>query len=191
MPKKFDPRNKDLLLAPEREQALKPKELLKSFGLKSGDTFADIGCGPGFFTFPAAAIVGPTGKVYALDVQSDMAAAVMMRVADLGLHYVEVITAEETEVPLPPKSVQIVWMAFVLHEMEKRAMYLHRLRPCLRVGGRVVILEWLPETLTETVQINEPLAPDDIRDDARSAGFEVVEQRQVTPQQYAMVLSPL
>jgi ubiquinone/menaquinone biosynthesis C-methylase UbiE len=191
MPKKFDPQHKDLLLAPEREKALKPKELLKSFGLKSGDTIADIGCGPGFFTLPAAAIVGPTGKVYALDVQSDMAATVTMRVADLGLHHVEVMTTEETEVPLPSKSVQMVWMAFVLHEMEKRAMYLHRLRPCLRAGGRVVVLEWLPEAVPETVQVNEPLAPEDIRDDARSAGFEVVEQRQVTPQQYAMVLVPL
>ena len=67
MAKKFDPRKKDQLTAPEREEKLHPKALLQSFGLQAGNFMADIGCGPGFFTIPAAEIVGPNGKVYAAD----------------------------------------------------------------------------------------------------------------------------
>src|SRR5262245_63793152 len=54
MPTKFDTRKKDLLLSDERHERLKPAELLRSLGLRAGQTLADIGCGPGFFTVPAA-----------------------------------------------------------------------------------------------------------------------------------------
>ena len=72
MPTKFDTRNKDLLLSEARQETLKPEELLRSLGLRAGQTIADIGCGPGFFTVPAARIVGEDGHVYAADIQGDM-----------------------------------------------------------------------------------------------------------------------
>ena len=45
-----------------------PDKLLKAAGLKSGQKVLEVGCGPGFFTIPAAKIVGEEGFVYAVDV---------------------------------------------------------------------------------------------------------------------------
>jgi ubiquinone/menaquinone biosynthesis C-methylase UbiE len=69
---KFDPKRIDILISEERKKELDPLKYLKEKGLKKGMTFADIGCGPGFFVFPASEIVGEKGKVYALDTQQEM-----------------------------------------------------------------------------------------------------------------------
>lgn len=191
MRKKFDPRQCDKLLSPERAETLRPAELLRSFGLKAGDTIADIGCGPGFFTVPAADIVGPQGKVIAADVQSDMIAAIMTRVADLGLHQVEISKTSETEAHLPDKRVDLVLLAFVLHELTQRAGFLFRLRSALRpASGRIAILEWEKIPTEFGPPQEDRLTPDDVISDALCAGFQVVERRQLTPEQYAIVLRP-
>ncbi len=190
MARKFDTRKKDQLIAPEREAQLHPKELLRQFGLRPGDTIADIGCGPGFFTIPAAEIVGPKGRVYAADVQSDMIAAIMTRLADLDLHHVEILKTSETEVPLPERSVHLIWLAFVLHEMDQRSVYLYRLRRALLPNGRVVVLEWEKKPTDSGPPLADRLTPEDVEADARSAGYRVVEKRQITPDHYALVLSP-
>jgi ubiquinone/menaquinone biosynthesis C-methylase UbiE len=190
MARKFDPRKKEQLIAPEREEQLQPKELLRQFGLRAGDTIADIGCGPGFFTIPAAEIVGPSGRVYAADVQSDMIASIMMRLAELDLPHVEILKTSETEVPLPERSVHLMWLAFVLHEMDQRAVYLYRLRRALRSNGRVVVLEWEKKPTEVGPPISDRLTADEVEADALAAGFKVLERRQITPDHYALVLSP-
>ena len=45
--------------------------ILSQIGLRPGDTLADIGSGDGYFSIPAARMVGKTGKVYALDVSAE------------------------------------------------------------------------------------------------------------------------
>ena len=51
----------------ERRRWQDPEALLGGLGLKHGMTFVDIGCGDGFFTFPAARFVGNKGRVYGID----------------------------------------------------------------------------------------------------------------------------
>lgn len=45
-----------------------PYRLLESAGLRSGQKVLEVGCGPGFFTIPAAKMVGEKGLIYAIDV---------------------------------------------------------------------------------------------------------------------------
>ena len=137
MSKKFDPRKKAILLTAEREAQMQPRALLTSLGVKVGDVVADVGCGPGFFAIPAAELVGPTGKVFAADVQSDMIAAMMMRVFETGLRNIEILKASETDVALPAAGVDLILLAFMLHELSQRSCYLFRLRRPLRSTGRI------------------------------------------------------
>ncbi len=44
-----------------------PTRILRAVGVAPGQVVLDVGCGPGFFAIPAAKLVGPRGKVLALD----------------------------------------------------------------------------------------------------------------------------
>ncbi len=74
------------LLDPERRlSGLTPSELLREAGLRPGMTVVDYGSGPGLITLHAAEMVGPTGRVYALDIHEGMVSLVESRAADAGL----------------------------------------------------------------------------------------------------------
>ncbi|MBD3426647.1 MAG: hypothetical protein GF409_05405 [Candidatus Omnitrophica bacterium] len=59
------------MVLPERDLIYHPEEAVDLMGLKKGDRVADVGAGAGYWTFPLAKAVGPTGKVYAIDIDAD------------------------------------------------------------------------------------------------------------------------
>lgn len=193
MPHKFDTRMRHMLLSDERYEALRPKELLRSLGLKAGDTMADIGCGPGFFTLPAAEIVGKNGVVLAGDVQGEMLSTVKSRVSEAGLTNVHVLKTSETDIPLPASSCNLVLLAFVLNEVSQRASFLHKSARLLRPNGRVAVLEWLPREGDEGAEgppQEDRIAPEMLTDDAQAAGLHLSERRDLNDDQYLCVLVP-
>jgi ubiquinone/menaquinone biosynthesis C-methylase UbiE len=62
----------------------RPKRILRPH-VATGDTVVDLGCGPGFFTLPLAELVGPEGRVVAVDVQEGMLEIVRTRAEAAGL----------------------------------------------------------------------------------------------------------
>ena len=60
--------------SPERAKWQKPDEVVAALKLEPGERAADVGCGPGYFTLPIANAVGPTGKVWAVDIEPQMLA---------------------------------------------------------------------------------------------------------------------
>lgn len=190
MPHKFDTRNRNLLLSEERHEALKPEELLRSLGLKRGQTMADIGCGPGFFTVPAATIVGPRGLVIAGDVQGEMLSAVRSRVAEQGLENVRVVKTSDMEVPLPPGTCDLVLLAFILDEVPQRARFLHRAARLAKPGGRIAVLEWEKHETPVGPPLEDRISPEELIADAAAAGLKMEEQRALNEHQYLCIFVP-
>ncbi len=184
MPHRFDTRKKNHLLSEERHEALQPEQLLRSLGLKEGDTLADIGCGPGFFTLPAAEIVGAAGLVIAADVQGEMLSTVRSRVAEKGYTNVHVMKSSELDVPLPPDSVDVVLLAFVLNEVEHRSSFLHRMARLLKPEGRVAVLEWEKHEQPEGPPVEDRVSADELIADAMAAGLKLEERRELSEHQY-------
>jgi len=189
MPIKFDTRKKDRLLSEERHAATPPEELLRSFGLRKGQTMADIGCGPGFFTIPAARIVGDDGLVLAADIQGEMLTAVRGRVAEQGLTNVRVVKTSDAEIPIPPGTCDLVLLAFVLHEIEQRARFLHRAARLLKPRGKIAVLEWQKVEQTDGPPVEDRITPEELQADAQAAGLRLDERRELTADQYACVFS--
>lgn len=187
MPNKFDIRKKNKLLADERQEELHPEELLRELGLSKGDVMADIGCGPGFFTLPAARIVGSDGRVFAADIQGEMLSTVRSRALEEELTNVRVVKTSDTEIPLPPESCDFVLMAFVLHEVPQRARFLHRGARLLKHGGRLAILEWEKKETPYGPPLEDRITPDELAADAQAAGLEVSERRSLNDNQYLFV----
>lgn len=189
MPHRFDTRERQRLLSEERYEELQPEALLRELGLKQGDTIADIGCGPGFFTIPAAQIVGKRGLVLAADVQGEMLTAVKGRVTEQGLTNVRVVKTSETDVPLPPESCDFVLLAFVLNEIDQRSRFLHRVARLLKPDARIAVLEWRKEEQIDGPPLEDRISEEELTADAQAAGLIISQSRELNDHQYLCVLT--
>ena len=157
----------------ERRRRQPPERLLAALGVRPGWRLVDIGCGPGFYTLPAATLVQPGGRVLALDIEDAMLARVRERAAAAGVDNVETHRSEESHLPLPDGAVDAALVANVLHECTDRSAFLAEVRRVLVPGGRIAVVEWRKESMETGPPLAERMAEDDVRQALVDAGFTV------------------
>jgi len=110
--RKFDPANRAHLDSDARRAYLDPDAILGAFGVGPGTVIADIGAGTGFFAIPAAKRVGPSGRVYALDLEPKMLEDLRAKAgSDAGVDNISILRSEEERIPLPHGSVDVAFLA--------------------------------------------------------------------------------
>ncbi|MEW5764891.1 MAG: class I SAM-dependent methyltransferase [Acidobacteriota bacterium] len=139
MTKKFNPAEVGRLESPERRRAMPPAGILRKIGLKRGMTFADVGAGTGFFSLPASRIVGPSGRVVALDVSKEMLEHL---IAKGPPGWVETKICGEASLPLADGAADLVLACFVLHEAQDPVAFLRELGRVAKPRSPVVVMEW-------------------------------------------------
>lgn len=87
-----------------------PYKLLRAAGLRSGQKVLEVGCGPGFFTIPAARLVGEEGFVYALDIHPLAISKVKKKIEREVLGNVTPILANASDTGLPDQSVDLAFL---------------------------------------------------------------------------------
>ena len=87
-----------------------PYRLLKTAGIKPGQKVLEVGCGPGFFTIPAAKIVGEEGSVCALDVHPLAIKKVQEKVEREGIKNVNPILVNASNTELPGQSIDLAFI---------------------------------------------------------------------------------
>ena len=129
----------------EREREERPSRAIAALGVKKGDVVADVGAGSGYYTERLARQVGPTGRVYATDIQPEMLALVERRVKKAKLANVQTVLATEDDPKLPPGAIDLVLMVDVYHELQRPQLVLRRLKETLSPRGRLVLIEFRKE----------------------------------------------
>ena len=102
--------------------------------VKEGQVFLDYGCGPGWFTLPAARIVGTRGKVYALDCIPRHLKIVEEKARKKDLSNIETILSE-AKTGLPDECIDIIWMCDTYHEIREKRALLEELHRVLKREG--------------------------------------------------------
>lgn len=171
MPHKFDPGNMEKLERLDRRQWQSPETVLQSLGLKEGEVLLDVGCGPGYFTIPAARVVGAAGRVYAIDISLEMLMRVGQHVFAEGLANVTPVVSKETNIPLPDGCADTALLVNVLHEAEDPQALLAEIRRLTRPGGRLLILDWRREPTPVGPPVEERIDPAGVEDMAAGAGW--------------------
>lgn len=120
-----------------------PYKALRAAGLEPGQEVLEVGCGPGFFTVPAARIVGEEGSVHALDINPLALERVRQKVEREGVTNVSIVLADAGRTGLPDESFDLIF-AFGLGRAIGGADWimaeLHRLlrpRGTLSIEGRL------------------------------------------------------
>ncbi|MBI5237155.1 MAG: methyltransferase domain-containing protein [Deltaproteobacteria bacterium] len=165
---KFDPAHIDRLLRPDRFTGLSSSDILMGAGLKAGDAIADIGCGLGYFTFPASVIVGNRGKVYAVDTEARMLDELKKRNPPPN---VAVLKSNENDIPIDDNAVDVALIAYVLHETEDPLAFLKEVRRILKPEGRLLMLDWKRKDEESGPPKKERLSKAVVMRRVRDAGF--------------------
>lgn len=142
MAHKFDHKKMSKLDNPQRRLEIPPLETLGLLGLTKGDNVADVGCGIGYFSIPAANIAGNSAIVYALDISQKMIDEVEKKSVELLLSNIKAIKTNEYELKLDDFSVDFIIMCNVLHEVEDKDRMMDEITRILKNGGRFSMIEW-------------------------------------------------
>ena len=125
----------------DRDQRLQINRVMDLLGLKPGVSVADLGAGSGWFTARASKRVKPGGKVYAEDINPQAIAYITQRALRENLGNVHTVEGTPDDPKLPPASVDAVLMLKVYHEIAQPKILLAKLKPALRPGAKVGIID--------------------------------------------------
>src|SRR5579864_8425131 len=127
--------------SPGREQRLQINRVMDTLGIAPGKVVADIGAGSGWFTVRAARRVGPAGTVYAVDINPEAIRYIDQRVRRESLPNVKTILNKSDDPMLPKEAVDVVLLLKTYHEVADPIMLLKQLRPALKPGALVGIID--------------------------------------------------
>jgi SAM-dependent methyltransferase len=114
-------------------------------GVKAGMSIGEVGAGNGYFTFKLAQRVGPTGAVYANDIDRSALRSVEAGARRRNLENIITVRGEVADPRFPPGVMDLVIMVYVFHELAEPVKLLQNLKPSLKPGAPLVILERDPE----------------------------------------------
>ena len=137
----------DLMENPRRVENLRVDEVVAALDLQAGETIADIGSGAGAFTIPMARAVGPTGTVYAVDIDQAMIDYVLGLANEEGLENVVGVLGEFDDPLLPVEDVDVAFLHRTLHMIEHRQAYLNATAKYMADDGRIVVVEQDEDTV--------------------------------------------
>ena len=184
-PRLFPPQDLGLLEAPDRDDWNKPDLIMDALGIADGASVADLGAGGGWFTVRLARRVGPTGLVYAQDIQPQMIEAIDRRVQHEGLSNVRTVMGTPVD-PQLPSNLDAVLIVDAYHEMDDPSRpevvrtLLRRIATALKPQGRVGVVDFLPGGGGPGPSADDRVDPEAVLRAARDAGL-VLQARDVVP----------
>ncbi len=126
---------------PGRDERLQISRVMHLLNVTKGKSVADIGAGSGWFTVRAAKRVGPTGVVYAEEINPAAITYINQRSQKERLGNIRPVLGTTTDPRLPDNSVDAVMMLKMYHEIAQPVVLLQHLRRSLRAGALIGIID--------------------------------------------------
>jgi len=129
----------------DRRQWQDPDAILAAIGLGPDMVFIDLGCGEGYFSLPAARIVGAKGRVYALDINPESIGNLETAAEQESLGNVTAMAGEGESTIFCEECADIVFFGIVLHDFADPAKVLRNARRMIKQTGKLINLDWKKE----------------------------------------------
>jgi ubiquinone/menaquinone biosynthesis C-methylase UbiE/ketosteroid isomerase-like protein len=150
-----------------------PVKIIDAIGAAPGMAIGEVGAGTGRMTMWLAERVGPSGKVYANDIDEERLDDLKKRCERDGFDNVEIVVGETEDPKLPAGALDIVFMINVYHHLDNPVPLIRNILPSLKPDGVLAIVECDPDKVDwgEEEGCNRKA---DVKKELKEAGFEVV-----------------
>jgi ubiquinone/menaquinone biosynthesis C-methylase UbiE len=172
---------------PEREKEEHCSKLLPALKIKPGDFVADIGAGSGFYTFPLSKIVGPKGRVFAVDIQPEMLKIIRFRMRKWDLKNIQPVLGKIADPKLRPASIDLILMVDVYHEFSYPYEMTQELVKALKPKGRLVFVEYRLEDDKVPIKIVHKMSQKQVKKEMAPFPLRHVETLNHLPWQHVII----
>jgi ubiquinone/menaquinone biosynthesis C-methylase UbiE len=172
---------------PARDAWQKPHQVIQALALAPDAVVADIGAGTGYFAARLANML-PKGRIYAVDIESDMVRYLRERAQREGLANM-IAVAGAAEDPRLPERADLILLVDVYHHIDNRPAYFRRLRDVLASGGRIAVIDFRMDS-PEGPPRHARIPPARVEAEMKAAGYMRMRQHDFLPRQYFLVFAP-
>lgn len=172
---------------PEREAEEKPDLALDLLQIRAGMVVADVGAGTGYMSLRMARRVGPTGKVYANDLQPEMLQKLRAASQREKLENVETVQGTEADPRLPPNTMDLVLLVDVYHEFSQPQAMLDKIRESLKPDGRLVLLEYRKEDPKVPIRPEHKMSVAEVKTEVEAEGYKLDREIEKLPRQHIII----
>lgn len=158
-----------------------PEKVMNAIGVKPGMVIGEVGAGRGRYTVHLANRVGSQGKIYANDINETALEYLRERCARNSIQNIETILGKNDDPLLPPDSLDMIVMVWVYHMLDQPLPILKNLKPSLKPGATLVILDPPDEEIDEEIKMekgkldpNRSTIKERIETGAAATGYKVV-----------------
>ena len=179
----------DWLDRDERESEENPDAALDALNLKPGMVVGDVGAGTGYMSLKMAKRVGPTGKVYAEDVQPEMLHRLKQNALAAKLSNVQTVLGGEADPKLPANTLDLILLVDVYHEFSQPQKMLRKMRESLKSDGRLVLLEYRKEDPSIPIRPEHKMSVQEVKLELEAEGFHLDQVIETLPRQHILILT--
>jgi ubiquinone/menaquinone biosynthesis C-methylase UbiE len=179
----------DWLDRPEREKEENPELALDVIGIRPGMIVADIGAGTGYMSLRLARRVGPSGKVYANDIQTEMLRRLRQNADKAKLANIETVLGTDVDPKLPAGQLDLILLVDVYHEFSQPQKMLRKIRETLKPGGRLVLLEYRKEDPNVPIVTVHKMTVSEVKKELEAERFILSQVIESLPRQHILILT--
>jgi ubiquinone/menaquinone biosynthesis C-methylase UbiE len=178
---------------PRREDWEKTSKVIESLQLKPGETIADVGSGPGYYSFQFADLVGEKGKIYAIDTVSEHLNYVKQVSDKYDIKNIETVHTPGDTIGVPENVADRVFLCSLYHNIygmnkeDERDRFVASIYKSLKKNGKLIVVDNAMVKTTEMPYHGPYIAKELIIGQMKYYGFKLVDNYAFIPQRYVLV----
>ena len=171
----------------QRQKILNPKIILQQAGLKEGMTVIDLGCNDGYFTIPAARIVGKTGRILGVDIDQQALLKLQKSAGHNSLPNIYTANAPAEDYLPNENFADLILLSTVLHDFNDAQKVLKNAFKMLKPSAKLINIDWKKEYSNFGPPLEKRFSVDKTKNLLEQAGFSITSSDEINKLFYRLV----